>query len=119
MARALGLTVTAWAPLERGVLAERDVAHAKPGDEAAAAVVRSVAQATGSSPAQVALAWLLRQGVVPVVGATKVEQMQDSLGAVAVRLDPAHAKQLDAATKIELGYPHEFLLFKADRLGPA
>jgi len=118
MARALGLAVTAWAPLARGVLAGKEVAHAKPGDEAAARVVGDVAKEIGSSPARVALAWLLRQGVVPVVGATKVEQMHDCLGAVDVELDPSHLAQLDAATKIELGYPHEFLQYKADRLGP-
>jgi aryl-alcohol dehydrogenase-like predicted oxidoreductase len=105
--------------LARGALAGKQVSHAKPGDEAAARVVVDVAKATGSSPAQVALAWLLRQEVVPVVGATKVEQMQDCLGAVDLELDASHVEQLEAAAPVDLGYPHEFLLFKADRLGPA
>jgi aryl-alcohol dehydrogenase-like predicted oxidoreductase len=115
MARALGLAVTAWAPLARGVLAGK---NASPRDEAAARAVKEVAAATGSSPARVALAWLRHRDAVPVVGATKVEQMQDCLGAVDVTLEHAHLEQLDSATKVELGYPHEFLQFKAERLGP-
>jgi aryl-alcohol dehydrogenase-like predicted oxidoreductase len=120
MARALGLAVTAWAPLARGVLAGKEVAsYVQPRDEDAARAVVAVAKGAGASPAQVALAWLLRQGVVPVVGATKVEQMRDCLGAVDVELDAAQVAELDAAVPVELGYPHEFLRFKAERLGPA
>jgi hypothetical protein len=54
--------------------------------------------------------------VIPVVGATKVEQMQDCVGG-AVELDASHLERLDAVTQVELGYPHEFLQIKADTLG--
>jgi aryl-alcohol dehydrogenase-like predicted oxidoreductase len=80
--------------------------------------VVAVAKDTGRSPAQISLAWLLRQRVIPVVGATKVEQLQDCLGAVDVELEGAHVEQLAAAAPVDLGYPHEFLQLKAERLGP-
>ncbi len=118
MARALGLAVTGWAPLASGILAGKESSRMQPGDADIVGVVLEVANEVGLSPAQVSLAWLLRSGVIPVVGATRVEQIRDSLAAVDVDLDNSHVERLDAASRVELGYPHEFLQMKADRLGP-
>lgn len=118
MARALGLAVTAWAPIARGLLAGKTISYASPRQQEIAAVVGEVAADLDTTPARVALAWLLRQGVVPVIGATKPEQMADNLGAVDVELEESHVKRLDEASQIELGYPHEFLQYKVDLLGP-
>jgi aryl-alcohol dehydrogenase-like predicted oxidoreductase len=51
----------------------------------------------GEAPADVALAWLLRNPVVtaPIIGPRTVEQLDGSLRALAIRLDDATAKRLD------------------------
>ncbi|MFT4196895.1 MAG: aldo/keto reductase, partial [Pseudoxanthomonas sp.] len=74
-------------------------------------VVKQVAAECGHSPAQVALAWLLQRpgAPIPIVGARTVEQLQDNLGALMVTLDPAQLRALDAASAVELGFPHDFM----------
>jgi aryl-alcohol dehydrogenase-like predicted oxidoreductase len=118
MGRAYGMTTVAWGPLARGALAGRDTQSAKPRAAEIGHVVVEVAREIGATPAQVALAWLLGQGIVPVVGATKVEQIQDSLGASGLELDAAHVERLTTASAIELSYPHTLLAYKTDTLGP-
>jgi aryl-alcohol dehydrogenase-like predicted oxidoreductase len=71
-----------------------------------------VAEAAGLTPAQVAYRWTMQRpglSVIPIVGATKPHQLADSLQTVAVELAPEHLAQLDAASQIELGFPHDFL----------
>ncbi|MDI3408092.1 aldo/keto reductase [Streptomyces cavernicola] len=127
-ARAFDQAVLAWAPLaagrltgkywrgERGRLsgsaeggsgsAEQDAR-----EEAVITAVLDVAEQSGASPAQVALAWLrTRPGtVIPLISATKPEQLADNLGAVDVTLDESAVRRLDEASEIPLGFPHAFL----------
>jgi aryl-alcohol dehydrogenase-like predicted oxidoreductase len=72
--------------------------------------VVAVAREIGHSPAQIALAWLRQrsQPVIPIIGARKLAQIKDNLVCVDVQLAPAQITRLDAASKIELGFPHEF-----------
>jgi aryl-alcohol dehydrogenase-like predicted oxidoreductase len=51
----------------------------------------------GLKPAEVALAWLLRNRVVSttIVGATTIEELQSDLGALTVQLDAEVMAQLD------------------------
>ena len=51
----------------------------------------------GANPAEVALAWLLRNPVVAttVVGATTIEELQSDLGALTVQLDAEVMERLD------------------------
>jgi aryl-alcohol dehydrogenase-like predicted oxidoreductase len=72
---------------------------------------RAIAHELGASTVQVALAWLLEQpGVVsPIVGARTAAQLEDSLGCFDVTLAPEHLARLDAISKVELGFPHDFL----------
>jgi diketogulonate reductase-like aldo/keto reductase len=74
--------------------------------------VDKVAQQLGTSSSQVALSWLLSKGVIPIIGARKVSHLEDNLQCVDVNLSAEQAKQLDEASQIELGFPHDF--FKAD-----
>ena len=78
---------------------------------AIAGEAKAIAGELGASTAQVALAWLLAQpGVVsPVIGARTAAQLQDSLGCFDVTLSLEHLARLDAVSKIELGFPHDFL----------
>jgi aryl-alcohol dehydrogenase-like predicted oxidoreductase len=58
--------------------------------------VARIAGSIGASPAQVALAWLLAQpGVTaPIVGASRPEQLDDSVGALDVKLSSEHLDRL-------------------------
>lgn len=74
--------------------------------------VCTVADALGHTPAQVALAWLLQRpghGAIPIVGARTLAQFEDNLGALDIQLPAEHLAQLDAASAVELGFPHDFI----------
>ena len=64
-------------------------------------VVVQIGQEMGVSAAQVALAWLLgKQGVTaPIVGASRPEQLDDSVGALDLRLAPGHLDRLDEVSQ--------------------
>ncbi len=71
--------------------------------------VQSVAKESGASMAQVAIAWLLRRPAVTAVilGARTIDQLEDNLGAVDVRLSDEQSARLDAAsTPIVDDYPY-------------
>jgi aryl-alcohol dehydrogenase-like predicted oxidoreductase len=59
-----------------------------------------VARSHDASSAQVALAWLIARPSVtaPIASATTVEQLEDLIGAVALRLDPVAMEQLNSAS---------------------
>ncbi|MEU1621059.1 aldo/keto reductase [Streptomyces sp. NPDC005722] len=63
-----------------------------------AAKVREVADRSGATPAQVALAWLGAQGphVVPIPGTKTPKYLADNAAAADVRLSPADLADLDA-----------------------
>ena len=67
------------------------------------------------TPAQVAIAWARQQfgphqpPIIPIVGASSLAQLTDNLGALDVTLDEAQLARLDEVSKIELGFPHDFL----------
>jgi aryl-alcohol dehydrogenase-like predicted oxidoreductase len=66
-----------------------------------------VAAARGITVAQVSLAWLLgRKGVSSILmGATKLHQLEDNLGAADVVLTDEEMRKLNAATAIKPLYP--------------
>jgi aryl-alcohol dehydrogenase-like predicted oxidoreductase len=135
MAKALGLGVIPWSPLGSGVLAgkySRADLDAQSGEAEAkgtrknvaaangalterglaiADVVKSVARELDKTPSQVAIAWTLQNpGVVaPTIGARTFAQLEDNLKALDVTLPPEALQRLDEASRIELGFPHEFL----------
>jgi aryl-alcohol dehydrogenase-like predicted oxidoreductase len=135
MAREMGLGVLPWSPLGSGVLTGKySRADLDAGDGvsdptgtrknvAAAAgslterslgiadVVGDVADETGHSRAQVALAWTLLEPAVTstILGARTLEQLEDNLGALDVTLTPDQRARLDEASAIELGFPHRLL----------
>jgi aryl-alcohol dehydrogenase-like predicted oxidoreductase len=84
--------------------------------EAIAREVVAVAQESGHSPAQVALAWLRQRTVpvIPIIGARKLAQLKDNLACVGIKLEPALLARLDKVSRIELGFPHEF--FEMERV---
>ncbi|UOG74238.1 aldo/keto reductase [Hymenobacter tibetensis] len=78
-------------------------------------VLRPLAEAKGVSVAQVALAWLLHQPVVTsvIIGAKKLEQLEDNLKAVDVQLSAEELQQLDEVSKLAPEYPGWMLDFTA------
>jgi len=78
--------------------------------EAVVREVLAVAEECGRSPAQVALAWLRQRPVpvIPIIGARRTDQFRDNLACLDLRLDEAQLARLDAASRVELGFPHDF-----------
>ncbi len=72
--------------------------------------LRAVAAAHGASPAQIALAWLMTKHSVAsvLIGANKMSQLEDNLGAVNVKLSEDDIKKLEDASAAPLPYPHWF-----------
>lgn len=69
----------------------------KPEDFDVVEEVTKVASEKSVTPAQIALAWLLHKGVVaPVVGATKVEHIEEAVEALNVRLSADDVRRLEA-----------------------
>ncbi|MDJ0824102.1 MAG: aldo/keto reductase [Rhodobacter sp.] len=70
-------------------------------------VMRRIAADKGCSVPQVAIAWLLHQMAVTsvLVGAKRVDQLTDNIGAVAVALSDEDLAALDAATRLPAEYP--------------
>ncbi len=116
-ARELGLGVTPWGPLKGGALSGKYTRenHGKIEPKRGAFllpalqektyalvdVLQRVAKAIDSSPARVALAWVQnRPGVTSsIIGARTIEQLEDNLEALEVKLSPEHQKLLDDASK--------------------
>jgi aryl-alcohol dehydrogenase-like predicted oxidoreductase len=126
MAEALGLSVTPWGALGGGLLTgkytqsgvESDAKRLKQGsgrladkNMAIAQAVDAVAQALGKPASQVALNWARQQGnnIIPIIGSRRVAQIQENIAALDWKLEPEHLAQLHQASKIELGFPHNFL----------
>ncbi|MBD1926225.1 aldo/keto reductase [Trichocoleus sp. FACHB-90] len=127
MAKAFDLAVTPWSPLgsgvltgkynkgsgnnEQGRLATTSGGNISQRHLAIAEVVSQVAEEIGHTPPQVALAWLLAQSgvVIPIIGSRKVSQIKDNLACLDVKLSPEHLQRLNEVSKVELGFPHDFL----------
>jgi len=125
LCREEGIGVIPWSPLARGFLAGNrtasdvtrtatatpratsdDIAHRLYYEESDFRIVErvvEVARARGVKPAQIALAWLLRQPAVvaPVVGASKLEHLDDAVAALEIRLSDEEARRVE-----ELYQPH-------------
>ncbi len=72
--------------------------------------VREIAAAKGATIPQVALAWLLAQQVVTsvIIGAKRINQLEDNLGAVNVELIREDLVRLDEASALPDEYPGWF-----------
>ena len=132
MAEALDIGVTTWGPVGGGVLTGK-YRKGEPnpkgdrlsdGDWGASTltdrnfkigdVVREIASETDHSPAQIAIAWVLSQrrlaNIIPIIGARRLSQLHDNLGALQVSLGENMLARLDAVSAVEPGFPHDFLV---------
>src|SRR5207245_7717526 len=81
-----------------------------------------IAKAHGCSPARIALAWLLTRPIVTsvILGAKRLEQLQDNLAAIELELSKEEIEQLAEVSALPPEYPGWMLPFQgADRLDPA
>jgi 1-deoxyxylulose-5-phosphate synthase len=107
-----GVGVIPWSPLARGRLT-RDweattgrsdtdefgkTLYDAPGDQEIALTVAAIADARGVSRAQVAMAWVLSKSFVtaPIVGATKIDHIDDAVAAVGLTLTAEEIEALEA-----------------------
>src|SRR5882757_3833993 len=134
MAAELGLGVVPWSPLASGVLAGKftraDLDHEVVNEPAGtrknvaassgaltertldiAEVVKDVAKQSGHTPSQVALAWTLLNPAVtsPIMGVRTHAQLEDNLGALEVEFTESQVADLQRASAVELGFPHDML----------
>jgi 1-deoxyxylulose-5-phosphate synthase len=116
--RKLGISQIVWSPLAQGVLTgkyrpgEPPPAGTRAGSETMGGFMdraldqqlldrvqqlRPVADELGLSPAQLALAWVLREENVAaaIIGASRPEQIEDNAGASGVELDAATLERID------------------------
>jgi aryl-alcohol dehydrogenase-like predicted oxidoreductase len=124
MAASLGLAVLAWGNLGGGVLtgkygesaaSPRRYGDHTPGERQArvAELVREIAAASGATPSQICIAWVLAQrgkaNLIPLLGARSAAQLEENLAVLALELAPEALERLEAATAIPLGFPSTFL----------
>jgi Predicted oxidoreductases (related to aryl-alcohol dehydrogenases) len=122
MANAFNLGVLGWSPLGGGLLTGKYrrgehgraqglgvVIHTEDSARETAVVdeLLAVAEAAGTSPGQVAIAWVVAKGVLPIIGPRTHDQLLANLGALDLVLPGEQLKRLDAASAIPLGFPHE------------
>jgi aryl-alcohol dehydrogenase-like predicted oxidoreductase len=94
LARSEGLAVWAYSTLLWGSYVRADKplppTYDHPGTTRVLAVLDDVARELSATPNQVVLAWLMRQGIDPIVGVSRVEQIEEALAARRVRLGDEH-----------------------------
>ena len=98
-------------PMTPGVPTRMSADSVSDHDRAVAQVVVDVAGELGMSASQVAIAWTRARSraVHPIIGASRVEQLDDNLGAAAVVLPPDAITRLEAATGFTVGFPTDFI----------
>lgn len=133
MSSALDIGVTVWSPLGGGVLSgkyskqnsnekkrfnsnnpmsasfvnERNLSIAKE--------VQTIADEINKTPSQIALNWVRQQqqkhkgAIIPIIGARTEAQIKDDLGCLDFELTSDQLKRLDEKSKIELGFPYDFM----------
>ena len=115
--RELGIGLVPFSPLGRGFLTgtakraeeypEDDYRRGDPrfqgahfdANMRAARAVRGIAERRGATPAQIALAWLLRKGedIVPIPGTKRRRYLEENIEAASIELSTAEMRELDAA----------------------
>jgi aryl-alcohol dehydrogenase-like predicted oxidoreductase len=119
----LGIGFVSYSPLGRGFLTgkmdenttfesndfrntiPRFTAEARKANQAVVDLLRRIAEQKNATPAQIALAWLLAQKpwIVPIPGTTKLQRLEENIGAVDVELTAGDLREIDqAASQISI-----------------
>ncbi|PBJ09160.1 General stress protein 69 [Pseudomonas ogarae] len=131
MAAAFNLGTVGWSPLGGGLLTGKyrkgetgraqglgAVIHDENSERKTSTVdaVLAISKETGHTPGQIAIAWVLTKGTLPIIGPRTPEQMADNLASADVHLTADQLAQLDAASAITLGFPHDMVAASAPSL---
>ncbi|MFJ2967303.1 aldo/keto reductase [Streptomyces collinus] len=137
MAESLGLGAALWSPLGGGLLTGKYrsstegrlsdlgmVVHTESTGQKTAVVdtVLAIAEETGTTPAQVAVAWVRERAarsvatLVPIIGPRSLAQLDSYLGALDVHLTGDQYTRLTEVSAVPLGMPHEGIAASLDRL---
>jgi aryl-alcohol dehydrogenase-like predicted oxidoreductase len=128
-----GIGITVWSPLAGGFLSGKYTPEDPTGGGGRLAnfsflpvnrelgykvvdKLREIATAHNASVAQVSLAWLLAKPCLSsvIIGASKMQHLEDNLGATNVNLSSEEIKALDDMTATPLLYPHWMYARPAD-----
>jgi aryl-alcohol dehydrogenase-like predicted oxidoreductase len=133
MADAFAMGVVGWSPLGGGFLTGKyragekgragnpvlgEVVHAENTEQKAAILdtLLRIAQDCGRSASQIAIAWTIAKGIVPIIGPRTMAQLKDNLAACDVELSAGQMKSLDEVSAVAPGFPHEMLARAHNRL---
>jgi aryl-alcohol dehydrogenase-like predicted oxidoreductase len=119
--RELGVAITAYGVLSRGLLSGKIPLAGTKGDIRLARMPRfqqgnleknlglvemlsQIAKEKGVTAAQLAVAWVFSRGqdIIPVVGARRRDQLVETLGAIEIKLDSEDLARIEAAVSPEL-----------------
>ena len=132
MARALDIGVTVWSPLGGGVLSGKynkqnteeqkrfnvnnpmSASFVNERNISIATEAQAIAKEMSKTPSQVALNWIRQKQkdkavLIPIIGARTGAQIKDNLGCLDFELTSDQLKRLDEKSKIQLGFPHDFM----------
>jgi aryl-alcohol dehydrogenase-like predicted oxidoreductase len=137
MAEALGLAATLWSPLGGGFLTGKYrgnddnnraaklgmLVHAEKSARETALLdaLLAVASEIGVSPTHVAIAWLREKAkrsttaLIPILGSRTREQLDATLGALAVQLSDEQLARLEGVSSVPAGVPFETIASSAPR----
>ena len=129
-----GLGLLPWSPLAGGFLSGKFTREKEPDPDARRTTfdfppvdknrgyeiidaMREVATAQEVSVAQIALAWLLHQAAVTsvIIGAKRLEQLDDNLGSVDVSLTDEELERLNTVSALSPEYPRWMQMLQSDR----
>jgi aryl-alcohol dehydrogenase-like predicted oxidoreductase len=116
----LGIGFVPFSPLGRGFLtgkidenttfdssdfrnrAPRFTREARKANQAVVDLLARIAAPKNATPAQIALAWLVAQKpwIVPIPGTTKLNRLEENIGAVAIDLNAGDLREIDEASSV-------------------
>jgi aryl-alcohol dehydrogenase-like predicted oxidoreductase len=136
MAHALDIGVTAWSPLAGGVLSGKYNTQKNANEQkrynannpmgasfvnerniSIATEVQAIAKEINKTASQIALNWIRQRQqedkeagvIIPIIGARTEAQINDNLSCLDFKLTQDQLKRLDDKSKIQLGFPHDFM----------
>jgi aryl-alcohol dehydrogenase-like predicted oxidoreductase len=131
MARALDIGVTAWSPLGGGVLSGKYIKQDSKEQKrfnvnnpmstsfvnertiSIATEVQTIANEMNKTPSQIALNWIRQQHhlgiIIPIKRARTGAQIKDNSACLDFELTADQLRRLDEKSKIQLGFPHDFI----------
>ena len=128
MANHFGISIVPWAPLAGGALTGKYLKGDKGRlpdtsqrlNERNTLIVKEVlniSEELNCAASSIALKWMMQSGgsCIPLVGATKPNQIKENLKCLDIILSQEHINRLNEVSHIELGFPHDFVLVEGTR----